>query len=100
MTVHSSLPRPTLDLEAVRLDLEIAETTRARQLAQLPHSPGDPVAARHRESVERLLLEIRRALGRLDDGGYGTCTACRKPIPPARLELRPWAATCTRCAQR
>jgi DnaK suppressor protein len=101
MTISSTPARQDLDLEAIRLDLEIAETTRARQLANLPAAAKDDmVAVLHSESVERVLGEIRAALGRLDNGSYGLCTKCHGPIPPARLDLRPWAATCTTCAQR
>lgn len=101
MTISSTPARQDLDLKAIRLDLEIAETTRARQLANLPvPARDDMVAVLHRESVERLLGEIRAALVRVDNGSYGLCTTCHEPIPPARLELRPWAANCTTCAQR
>ena len=37
------------------------------------------------------------ALARLDDGTYGTCQRCGKPIAPARLEALPWAAHCIEC---
>jgi DnaK suppressor protein len=100
MTVHSTPARTDLDLDGIRLDLEIVETTRARQLEALAPSPVDVVASLHRDSVERLLEEIRAARRRLEDGSYGFCTGCREPIPAPRLELRPWAATCTRCSQR
>jgi DnaK suppressor protein len=34
------------------------------------------------------------ALQRLDEGTYGTCVDCGKPIPQVRLEVRPEAARC------
>jgi RNA polymerase-binding transcription factor DksA len=46
------------------------------------------------ENAERLLDEIQAALGRLDDGTYGTCTACGRSIPSERLQAVPWAALC------
>jgi RNA polymerase-binding protein DksA len=46
------------------------------------------------ENAERLLQEIDAALGRIEDGTYGTCTACGKPIPGDRLEAVPWATLC------
>lgn len=46
-----------------------------------------------RASGERL-LEIDAALKRLDDGSYGYCAACGNPIPPGRLEARPWTLYC------
>lgn len=98
-------PDPTtapdeLDLAAVALELDVAEQARVKQLAGLPADPADEVAVLHRESVERLLREIRTARQRLADGIYGTCTGCRRPIAAGRLELRPWAVTCTACATR
>jgi DnaK suppressor protein len=104
MTMHAT-PDPTttadrLDLAAVALELDVAEQARAKQLAALPSDPTDEVAVLHRESVERLLGEIRTARQRLADGTYGTCTGCRQPIAAGRLELRPWAVTCTGCATR
>jgi DnaK suppressor protein len=44
------------------------------------------------------LADVRRALVKLDDGTYGTCDSCGEPIPPQRLEARPWALRCVRCA--
>lgn len=40
------------------------------------------------------LADIDAALGRVDDGSYGLCAACHRPISAARLEARPTAATC------
>lgn len=42
--------------------------------------------------------QIKRALHRIDEGKYGTCARCGAAIPPARLELLPYATTCTNCA--
>ena len=49
------------------------------------------------ENSENVLAEIDAALRRIDDGTYGTCTNCGKPIPPERLEARPWATLCIDC---
>ena len=45
-------------------------------------------------SLQDQLADVEAALVRLDDGTYGTCEVCRKPIPPARLEAMPAAHTC------
>lgn len=42
--------------------------------------------------------QIKRALHRIDEGNYGTCSRCGTAIPPARLKLLPYATTCTECA--
>ena len=41
---------------------------------------------------------ITKALGRLETGTYGTCTACGGAIAPKRLEAMPAAGSCIRCA--
>lgn len=46
------------------------------------------------ESLDKTLQEVRAAQRRIEEGCYGVCTVCGEPIPAARLEFRPWAATC------
>ncbi len=48
------------------------------------------------ENLRDLLGQVRHALARLEEGGYGTCEVCDEAIPPARLEARPWATRCVR----
>ncbi|THA50611.1 TraR/DksA C4-type zinc finger protein [Streptomyces sp. A1136] len=45
------------------------------------------------------LKELDRALERLELGQYGRCEVCGGTIPPERLEIRPAATTCVRCAE-
>ena len=49
------------------------------------------------ENAEHVLGDIDAALTRIQDGTYGTCTNCGKPIPEERLEARPWATLCIGC---
>ncbi|WP_081439042.1 TraR/DksA family transcriptional regulator [Pseudofrankia asymbiotica] len=42
--------------------------------------------------------EIDAAFARLAAGTYGTCTLCGQPMGAGRLEARPAARTCARCA--
>ena len=45
-------------------------------------------------NVEAELSDIERALRRLDDGVYGRCEACGRPIGAARLQARPMTRFC------
>jgi RNA polymerase-binding protein DksA len=56
------------------------------------------LALRDRSRIELGLVEA--ALRRLDDGTYGSCTSCGKPIAAERLEAIPWAALCIDCARK
>jgi DnaK suppressor protein len=46
------------------------------------------------EGAQQTLFEIDAALKRIEDGTYGTCGACGKPIAPERLAAIPWARLC------
>lgn len=50
-----------------------------------------------RQAQERL-TQIESAQARVASGTYGTCETCRERIAPDRLEARPFATTCVRCA--
>jgi DnaK suppressor protein len=52
------------------------------------------------QNAERLLEQVRDALGRLDEGTYGKCESCGETIDPARLEALPYVTLCLRCQQR
>jgi len=46
------------------------------------------------EGAQQTLSEIDAALGRIDDGTYGSCQMCGKPIGEDRLRAIPWARLC------
>ncbi|MEU7750052.1 TraR/DksA C4-type zinc finger protein [Nonomuraea sp. NPDC049158] len=43
---------------------------------------------------------VIEALKRVDEGTYGRCVDCGKPVPEGRLEARPEAARCVECQGR
>lgn len=50
-----------------------------------------------RENAKLRLAEVNEALGRIENGRYGTCARCGRPIPEERLEALPAATTCVNC---
>jgi len=71
------------------------------------HDPEGATIAYERQHVAALLDQAREqltsiiaAIKRLDDGSYGRCTRCGRPIPADRLAARPTATTCVSCAGR
>jgi RNA polymerase-binding protein DksA len=47
-----------------------------------------------------LMTQIERAIERIDNGTYGFCERCGKPIPKARLKAFPAATLDVACKQR
>lgn len=118
------VPLPTAEHEAVR---ERLTTRRAETHAQITaltreyegiveanalvavddeHDPEGSSTAFERQHVAALLqqararlIDLEQALERLERGGYGRCEACGAPVPAERLEVRPAATTCVRCAE-
>lgn len=69
------------------------------------HDPEGHTIAWERQQIKALLDETRitltdieAALGRLDDGSYGTCTTCGLEIAGERLDALPATPTCVACA--
>jgi RNA polymerase-binding protein DksA len=78
------------------------------QTAEAAGDTGD-LSVHHRErdvaisllETERHLLgQVAAALGRLDRGTFGRCTACGRAIPAERLRAVPYTQHCIRCASR
>jgi RNA polymerase-binding transcription factor DksA len=46
------------------------------------------------------LQQVDDALARMDAGTYGLCANCGRPIPAARLAVRPFAEYCVACAEK
>jgi len=99
MTIPSVSRRPasTAELADRLAKLEVALQD---QLESLPRASNDGVAAAYHASVEQNLEEVRLALRLHGEGRYGTCIRCADPISVVRLEVRPWATRCVRCADR
>lgn len=58
---------------------------------------GDNLGVEH--SLEENLQLIDEALGRIENGTYGTCAKCQGEINPERLEAFPQATTCMQCEE-
>lgn len=43
------------------------------------------------------LRDVERALAKIDEGTYGRCDRCGKPIGDERLDAIPWALLCIDC---
>jgi DnaK suppressor protein len=106
--------RTRLAAEAAELREEIdkAESDIADRLGDSVGNAGDDQADAGAKTYERenelsltynardLLVQIERALGRIDSGTYGWCESCGQPIGKARLQAFGRATLCVSCKQR
>jgi len=46
---------------------------------------------------QKVLYQIDEALKRMDEGAYGTCQQCSKPITMSRLNAVPYTSLCISC---
>ena len=109
----------TLDLDRFRTELESErerlkgavdavnhERSFAEETGELASGAGDHLGDHGSEvfqreldngledNAEHLVSEIDAALARIENGTYGTCVVCGRPIGEERLEAVPWATLC------
>ena len=78
--------------DVVELDTSIGRLSRMDALQ------SQEMAKELRRRKETELKSIAKALQRIENGSYGTCVFCRKPIAEGRLEILPDVLTCVKCA--
>lgn len=49
------------------------------------------------KTLEVSLFNVNKALKKIEEGNYGLCEKCDKPIDPKRLEAFPSATSCMDC---
>ena len=52
------------------------------------------VSIEEAEVGSQTLTDVREALQRIENGTYGKCISCGRPIEPERLEAVPWTPFC------
>jgi len=55
---------------------------------------------RIRDREKMLVVKIKEALERIENGTYGICEECREDISESRLEARPVTTLCVECKSR
>ena len=97
--------REVLDAKLAEIDAEMAEMEKppsdqgtisfGKRIGEGTSMAIDRMAqvAVH-DRLQRTRADVERALEKLDDGSYGRCDVCGRPIPAGRLEALPWAVLC------
>jgi RNA polymerase-binding protein DksA len=82
----SSLEDETGDLGSGGVDNHLGDTATATFDRELEQGLE--------EGAEQTLRDVEAALKRIEDGTYGICEVCGKPIGEDRLRAIPWARLC------
>jgi RNA polymerase-binding transcription factor DksA len=83
---NSSLLEETGELMSSSADNHLADTASETYERELDEGLE--------QDAQGQLREVEAALQRLEEGTYGTCSACGKAIPVERLEAVPWTTLC------
>jgi DnaK suppressor protein len=100
------------EITELRTNIDQAESEIAERLGDAVGGAGDDQADAGAKTFQReydlsltqnareLLDLTQSALARIDEGSYGVCASCGKPIGKARLKAFPRATLCVTCKQR
>jgi len=103
---------PDMQAARARLEAQLAELEgRLQRIESDLAEPADPDSSERAVQMEggealeaqaaivsQEITSVRRALGRIADGTYGTCAKCGEEISANRLAARPEASLCIACA--
>lgn len=88
-------------LQKITRDVQhINEPLNADFAEQAVQRENDEVLDALDNSIRAELEQIQVTLKRLDEGTYGVCEGCGKPIPLKRLKALPHASRCVPCAEK
>ena len=92
------LERSEADLDRVLRNRDgIAIEKSADQMDEIQYASERDLAIRNVDRESRLLLQVRAALRRIQDGAFGICIDCESEISPKRLLAVPSAPRCIQC---
>ena len=107
MAIDLIIMKKRLEDKQAELQANLARLTEAQPQPVDPIGAGvgsqdfeevavDSLETQQEQSIQAneqaLLTEVQAALKRIEQGTYGKCVECGRPIPEKRLEAIPWAA--------
>lgn len=90
--IEEGLTSNTQETDVVELDTAIG------RLSRMDAMQNQQMALELKRRQEARLQRVKRSLKSIDQGKYGVCGKCKKPIDESRLQVQPDAVMCVRCA--
>jgi DnaK suppressor protein len=108
--MHDTVIEQLLRDRLGEIRVRIAELTKAPEPGsgigfgkRIGDGTSEAISRRNDIGVGNSLLvteeKLQRALAKLEEGSYGRCDNCGRPIAPGRLEVAPESALCIDCAR-
>jgi DnaK suppressor protein len=101
-TLLLDLRRSLTEAEATGAEAEEPvelDQTRQGRLSRMDAMQAQAMSKATGAQRRRVLLDIERALQRIEDGSFGECLECGELIAPGRLQANPTATLCIGCAE-
>jgi RNA polymerase-binding protein DksA len=100
--IEASLKKKLIELESrlAHVKKDMSQSHSADSSEQAVERENDEVLEEVGQETQSAIEDIRLALARIEQGSYGICSACGESISPGRLEARPEAVHCVRCAEK
>ncbi|MDQ0946667.1 DnaK suppressor protein [Streptomyces phaeochromogenes] len=89
-----------LTAHEARQRLEHERASRLTQLLAIDEAgpnTEEQVLSVQKDTLRRVLAQVEAAFARVQDGSYGICQSCSKPVPVERLEILPYTQFCVPC---
>ncbi len=102
---HLEEEREELAAQAARLEADAADESWKEPRSDDDAETGTATFERERtmslaRNARQTIIQVDRALERMDAGTYGECVSCGQPIALERLEALPQAVDCLDCRRK
>jgi len=87
IAVEREKVEPSLTANPDRTEMAMEYAYRGRRMSVL-------------DNLQEQLIDVNKAVERIDEGIYGICTNCGQPIQAERLEALPSAELCIDCQRK
>lgn len=88
-----------LNLDEVAAETVELDQSKVGRLSRIDALQQQAMAQASSEAHHQQLAKVHRAMQKLEEGEYGYCEECGKPIPFKRLQIQPESDFCVECLQ-
>ncbi|MDP4535806.1 TraR/DksA family transcriptional regulator [Alkalimonas collagenimarina] len=89
-----------LERQVVTIQHDLRQAHSSDLSEQAQERENDDVLNALEHNAEQELMHINRALQRMEQGDYATCSVCQDIIALERLTAIPYTSLCIQCANR